>query len=363
MLRLLALAAACVAVLGACPNQCSGHGWCDENERCQCFRAPGTANQHLAYVGADCSQRVCPYGTTHDLILDATQELAKIWDSETNPYVGYIPADPTSNTPLLKAFLNQGTLFNRDIGLDVRVVAVDYSGPSNTIRFQWKTSDLKTYSAEVVAVYSSGSSDSGAYTTRQQAYQITSASGPTGLYIYFDITSATLVPTIKAGDRYFMNVTFNDGVRFIADDANTAHQPFECSGRGICDRSTGSCNCVAGYSGDACQRTVCPGDCSGNGICQSEAYFVQDASTASGLSLTYTGFDANSAYGCKCDAGFRGPDCASRECPSGPDPMNGDGGAQGMDCSGRGLCDYSTGICKCFKGFFGERCEEQTNLI
>ena len=215
----------------------------------------------------------------------------------------------------------------------------------------------QTYSAEVIAVYSSGAGSTGMYTSREQAYQITSASGPTGLYIYFDITSPTQIATVNAGDRYFLNVTFNDGVRFIPDDANTAHQPFECSGRGVCDRALGACNCVAGYSGDACQRTVCPGDCSGNGICQSEAYFVQDASTASGQSLTYTGFDANSAYGCKCDAGFRGPDCSARECPSGPDPMNGDGGAQGMDCSGRGLCDYTTGTCRCFRGFFGERCE------
>jgi hypothetical protein len=40
--------------------------------------------------------------------------------------------------------------------------------------------------------------------------------------------------------------------------------------------------------------------------------------------------------------------------------MGGDSGAQGMDCSGRGKCDYTTGQCQCFKGFFGERCEEQT---
>ena len=54
--------------LSACPNQCSGHGYCDENERCVCFRAPGTPLSQVAYIGADCSQRVCPYGTSHDMV-------------------------------------------------------------------------------------------------------------------------------------------------------------------------------------------------------------------------------------------------------------------------------------------------------
>jgi hypothetical protein len=43
--------------------------------------------------------------------------------------------------------------------------------------------------------------------------------------------------------------------------------------------------------------------------------------------------------------------------------MGADGGAEGMDCSGRGLCDYATGQCGCFRGFFGERCEQQTTLV
>lgn len=74
-------------------------------------------------------------------------------------------------------------------------------------------------------------------------------------------------------------------------------------------------------------------------------------------------YDAEQQYGCKCDKGFRGYDCAQMECPSGEDPLGADGGAEGMDCSARGMCDYSTGICKCFKGYYGERCESQTTLV
>jgi hypothetical protein len=42
--------------------------------------------------------------------------------------------------------------------------------------------------------------------------------------------------------------------------------------------------------------------------------------------------------------------------------MGGDGGAEGQDCSGRGTCEYATGTCKCYKGYYGERCESQTTL-
>jgi hypothetical protein len=33
------------------------------------------------------------------------------------------------------------------------------------------------------------------------------------------------------------------------------------------------------------------------------------------------------------------------------------------DCSGRGLCDYSAGLCSCFKGFYGEDCSLQSALV
>jgi hypothetical protein len=76
-----------------------------------------------------------------------------------------------------------------------------------------------------------------------------------------------------------------------------------------------------------------------------------------------------------------GPDCSLRRCPSGDDPFttvdetdcrgkvqelglplaspNGvgrNGNLCHVDCSNRGICDHSTGTCRCFPGSFGENC-------
>jgi len=346
-MRGLCILSALSLAMAACPNQCSGHGWCDENERCVCFKAPG---QGLAYVGADCSQRVCPYGVAHDLISDNTQVLVPVSDAVGDAmYVGYVmKAGAPSGASVMRAFLNGGFLGTEDMGLDLRVVSTAGS-PNPSITFQWKTNQQKNFFSEVTATATLGYS-------RATAIPVNPDFSPTGLYIYWPGLDTGLPAGVNAGDRYFLNVSANSGTRFVAENPNTAHQSIECSGRGVCDRVLGACKCVAGYTGDACQRTACPNDCSGHGVCQSEAYFAADAASAASSLYTYGGFDADSAYGCKCDTGFRGADCAQRECPSGPDPVKGSGGAEGMDCSGRGLCDYTTGVCKCFKGFFGERC-------
>ena len=125
----------------------------------------------------------------------------------------------------------------------------------------------------------------------------------------------------------------------------------ECSDAGLCDRSTGACQCFPGYTGSACQRTACPNDCTGHGICQSNIRFATDAGAR------YIGaWDAGMQYGCLCDSGFRGPDCSMKECPSSDDPLQFQGNNEGRDCSGRGLCDYSTGMCQCFTGYTGNDC-------
>jgi hypothetical protein len=214
----------------------------------------------------------------------------------------------------------------------------------------------------------------------------------------------------------------------------------ECSDQGLCDRATGLCSCFPGYSGSSCQRTVCPDDCSGHGTCRSNRDFAYDWAVAKTKQIhdktetnieekfkeTYfasydDAWDTDKHWGCKCDAGYRGPSCALVECPSAHDPLDdkcvgdsptitdfqlqydapfgatgweqayslktgtveesGDltksdfnpryildsngrkvyacyGAMSGQDCSGRGICDYSSGTCKCFSGYAGTACEK-----
>jgi len=97
-----------------------------------------------------------------------------------------------------------------------------------------------------------------------------------------------------------------------------AHFYRECSNKGICNRATGQCACFPGYEGEGCQRTSCPGaesgsPCSGHGLCLS-AYVDYTSSQ-------YNLWDADKTMKCKCDAGYDGPDCSLRLCPTGPDPV------------------------------------------
>lgn len=111
----------------------------------------------------------------------------------------------------------------------------------------------------------------------------------------------------------------------------------ECSDVGICNRALGECACFAGYEGAACERTTCPNACSGHGTCQSNIKFAEDATVqlqpfhAAKLGdaavfqylVSYDdAWDSGMHFGCKCDIGYRGPDCSLKECPTGDDPID-----------------------------------------
>lgn len=142
------------------------------------------------------------------------------------------------------------------------------------------------------------------------------------------------------------------------------NQYLECSGKGKCDKSTGTCECLNGYTGAACDRTSCPNDCSSRGSCLSQKQIAIDTSGVSRFSSVryQSAWDAEKMRGCVCDEGYFGPDCSKTQCPTDVDPLGGTGSEGGKECSGRGDCDYETGTCQCYKGYKGNKCQTQASL-
>lgn len=192
----------------------------------------------------------------------------------------------------------------------------------------------------------------------------------------------------------------------IPTSSTTAHALAECSSRGLCDRSSGTCKCFAGFGGDACQRMNCPNDCSGHGQCVSMSQMAEMSDAFPLNNNTYyegfegsTTWDENMIFGCVCDSSWPvglgpgqtqkaewfGADCSLRHCPSGDDPdtstietdCNGvipvggyTAGEVGnlcqVDCANRGTCDWSAGRCNCYSGYYGEACTHRdiyTNVL
>uniref|UniRef100_A0A7S1UJF5 EGF-like domain-containing protein n=1 Tax=Phaeomonas parva TaxID=124430 RepID=A0A7S1UJF5_9STRA len=191
----------------------------------------------------------------------------------------------------------------------------------------------------------------------------------------------------------------------VPTGATAAHADAECSNRGVCDRTTGICACVAGFGGEACQKKLCPNDCSGHGLCMnmhelggiSRALPLVSSSQVYGSSANEatTAWDSLLNMACVCDSSWSvglasgetqepewfGADCSLKRCPTGDDPMTsavetdcsgvapvggsttGATGASGnlchVDCSNRGKCDHTLGTCTCFEGFHGENCGYQ----
>ncbi|GMF13130.1 unnamed protein product [Phytophthora lilii] len=116
---------------------------------------------------------------------------------------------------------------------------------------------------------------------------------------------------------------------YFSPDAedHEAHFYMECSNKGLCDRSLGTCTCFDGYEGVACQRAACPNKCSGHGTCESiRELGLKAPGTLFGIpdnadQITYDLWDSRVTYGCRCDPWYHGADCSLRSCKIGVDPM------------------------------------------
>jgi len=107
--------------------------------------------------------------------------------------------------------------------------------------------------------------------------------------------------------------------------SNTAHYYMECSNKGLCDKTSGTCACLPGYEGSACQRASCPSSggavCSGHGTCVT----IQELATSDNNNY-YELWDKDASMACECDPGYTAADCSQRECVYGYDPLYADDG-------------------------------------
>ena len=114
------------------------------------------------------------------------------------------------------------------------------------------------------------------------------------------------------------------------DRSGIFHRYTECSGKGICDRTSGNCACFDGFEGAACQRSACPNGCSGHGMCE----FIQDLGFESVWNnyqldgfdddtkhFAYHLWDKSKSRACRCDAQYGDVDCSKRMCPYGTDVL------------------------------------------
>ncbi|KAL9882896.1 teneurin-a transmembrane protein isoform 4-T5 [Glossina fuscipes fuscipes] len=123
--------------------------------------------------------------------------------------------------------------------------------------------------------------------------------------------------------------------------------PNDCSGRGSC--YLGKCDCIDGYQGSDCSKSVCPVLCSahghyGGGVCHCEEGWK---GSECDIPLGECEVPNCSNHGrciegeCHCERGWKGPFCDQHDCL---DPL----------CSGHGTC--VAGQCYCKAGWQGEDC-------
>eukprot|EP00981_Chlorochromonas_danica_P002081 scaffold423_cov185-Ochromonas_danica.AAC.5 len=136
-----------------------------------------------------------------------------------------------------------------------------------------------------------------------------------------------------------------------------------CSNRGACDRNSGICQCYD-TNGDVYGSSDGYGNVGSRGDC---GYVV--SSTETNVS-TCPGLLACSGHGvcdpqtfrCYCQFPYTSGDCSQMSCPLGRSwfsypTADEESHLQYTVCADMGLCDGTTGQCRCREGFYGEACE------
>jgi hypothetical protein len=235
-----------------CANACSGHGVCRNSDQCDCF--PN-------YNGADCSQRVCPYGLA--------------WVD--NPR-GDLNHDG------VRQFDDGAVVFPADNSL---VPIYTYTeGPSAVT------------SATAVTVSSWETFNPDAQSNEGHYYTECSNKGlcdrATGLCVCYD--------------------------GYTGSSCQRTTCPNDCSGHGVCRTVDEIAAGMTNYS-TAAGSADFTSTWGGMNFRATDNYAGQAYFRGVTTSTLYRLWDQDMAQACVCDAGYAGPDCSRRECPRGDDPL------------------------------------------
>jgi len=288
------------------------------------------------YSGFDCSERLCMIGhATYDVV--ASQEV-QIIDCvcQTTCSGSFYLEYKNSHTKIMHDFTASDIVEALQMLPSIRLVDVsfingasvcDNDGVSTKITFRSMPGDLPDIIVSKNALISSGT-----------------------------------VPTVNIRT----SGTTGDQGGTSADGTGEALR--ECSGKGYCHLSTGTCYCLTSLASTGGAFESSDGE-GGTGVYHDCGY----ASTVpigcpygdyEGVNTECSGrgtCSGASTYECSCDSGYTGYACQYQSCPYGlawfSEATASDTAHPSMECSNRGTCDRDTGICACGDGFDGDACE------
>lgn len=225
--------------------------------------------------------------------------------------------------------LTNGDLGDIGLGTNAALQCLRWSSPSGWAGnwFEGSLTAGNGYTGAYIELYSTGSNPFGS-----QAF-----------WIYIDRSCNNIIPV--CGREYSsvdLSVTVNSTLYFTATSPPSYSSAIgrgcdlfnACSGNGNCNFCTSKCSCYEGWGS------------------------ATDKQKAGPQATSFT------------------PDCASRACPSGPSWIslleyrnlteedfsfkNRTLWHQDVECSANGICDRSSGVCKCRTPFGGKACERMT---
>jgi len=290
-MKLIVFAAMVALAQGACPNSCSGHGTCNAYDQCTCYMESaqnatewkGLTNA-AEWTGADCSLRTCARGISWTTV--ANNGMASVTDGVTpldgmcdhaeeaecsdqgicdrstgicSCFAGY-EGSACQRTACPNDCSGHGTCrTNEDFAYDFSIAKSTQTSGGDT---------FNSFFDEYIATYS-GAWDSGMHMGCKcddgyrgadcSLVECPSSVDPLddtcvdgGFITDYQLQFDTAVGTAAWMSVY--NETYNqyniEGVVYSCFGAQAGQ---DCSGRGTCDYTTGTCNCFSGYAGTACE--------------------------------------------------------------------------------------------------------------